>query len=262
MLDGSHVSVIRDMHFVDGLGIREIARRIGCSRNTVRNWIRNPHKEAKVIRPLSDNGQWLSENELRVRALYFECEGFCLPLQRELKDRYSRDISLRMLERFCKRYHDDYIASIQKNTRFETLPGDQMQIDFGTKRVLINGVPSEVHLFVAKLGFSRRIFAKAYFCETCACWLDGIESAMAFFGGRPNCIVSDNASPLVRNPSGKKELRFTEKYKGFCNYHCVTPKNTAIRKPRSKGKVENAVKYVKQNALPGKHSLPRRKLPK
>ena len=82
MLDGSHVSVIRDMHFVDGLGIREIARRIGCSRNTVRNWIRNPHKEAKVIRPLSDNGQWLSENELRVRALYFECEGFCLPLQR------------------------------------------------------------------------------------------------------------------------------------------------------------------------------------
>ena len=252
MLDGSHVSVIRDMHFVDGLGIREIARRIGCSRNTVRNWIRNPHKEAKVIRPLSDNGQWLSENELRVRALYFECEGFCLPLQRELKDRYSRDISLRMLERFCKRYHDDYIASIQKNTRFETLPGDQMQIDFGTKRVLINGVPSEVHLFVAKLGLSRRSFAKAYFCETCACWLDGIESAMAFFGGRPNCIVSDNASPLVRNPSGKKELRFTEKYKGFCNYHCVTPKNTAIRKPRSKGKVENAVKYVKQNALPGK----------
>ena len=51
MLDGSHVYVIRDMHFVDGLGIREIARRIGCSRNTVRNWIRNPHKEAKVISP-------------------------------------------------------------------------------------------------------------------------------------------------------------------------------------------------------------------
>lgn len=42
--------------------------------------------------------------------------------------------------------------------RYETDPGRQMQIDFGEKRVLIGGVWVKVHLLVAVLGYSRRIF--------------------------------------------------------------------------------------------------------
>jgi hypothetical protein len=38
----------------------------------------------------------------------------------------------------------------------------------------------------------------------------------------------------------------------FCDYYGVEPRRTAVRKPRSKGKVERAVQYVKNNALVGK----------
>ncbi|MBV9749366.1 MAG: hypothetical protein JO157_11175 [Acetobacteraceae bacterium] len=45
--------------------------------------------------------------------------------------------------------------------RFETPPGRQMQIDFGERRVVIGEEPVRVHLFVATLGYSRRVYVQA-----------------------------------------------------------------------------------------------------
>lgn len=38
-----------------------------------------------------------------------------------------------------------------------------MQVDFGEKDVLVNGAWLHLHFFVCKLGYSRRVFAKAYY---------------------------------------------------------------------------------------------------
>jgi transposase len=46
--------------------------------------------------------------------------------------------------------------------RFESEPGDQMQIDFGEKKVPIGGRLVKVHLLVAVLGYSRRTYVKAF----------------------------------------------------------------------------------------------------
>ena len=55
-----------------------------------------------------------------------------------------------------------------------------MQIDFAEKDVIVNGETLRGHFFIAVLGYSRRIFAKAYSAENQAAWLDGIESAFFF----------------------------------------------------------------------------------
>lgn len=114
---------------------------------------------------------------------------------------------------------------------------------------MIGGQLVRVHVFACKLGYSRRIFAKAYYREDQDTWLDGIESAFRFFDGVPNEIVCDNAKSLVKNRYAPRSERFTERFEWLCNYYGVEPIATAVRKPRSKGKVESAVKYVKRNAL-------------
>jgi hypothetical protein len=46
--------------------------------------------------------------------------------------------------------------------RVESPPGDQLQIDFGQKRVLIAGDWVRVCLVVAVLSYSRRLFVKRF----------------------------------------------------------------------------------------------------
>ena len=67
--------------------------------------------------------------------------------------------------------------------RFETRPGKQMQIDFGERLVEIGGVKTKAFLFVATLGYSRRLHVRAFLNERQESWFDGVESAFAKFGG-------------------------------------------------------------------------------
>ena len=66
-------------------------------------------------------------------------------------------------------------------TPFETAPGEQVQIDFEVRTVPIKGREHAFHLFVATLGYSRRIIAKAYSAETQGAWLDCTEAALALW---------------------------------------------------------------------------------
>jgi hypothetical protein len=52
--------------------------------------------------------------------------------------------------------------------RFETPPGQQMQIDFGEKRIEIGGAKVRVYIFVATLGYSRRTYAAAVLLDNAA----------------------------------------------------------------------------------------------
>jgi transposase len=54
------------------------------------------------------------------------------------------------------------VVAARASVRFETRPGEQMQIDFGERRIEIGGVPTRVPLFVATLGYSRRLHVRAF----------------------------------------------------------------------------------------------------
>ena len=79
-------------------------------------------------------------------------------------------------------FRQELEASRRATIRFETAPGEQMQIDFGQTRVLIGGEPVRVFLFVATLGYSRRGL-HAFRHERQSAWFAGIEAAFAHFGG-------------------------------------------------------------------------------
>jgi transposase len=77
--------------------------------------------------------------------------------------------------------------------RFESQPGEQLQIDFGERRVEIGDVAAKVFFFVATLGYSRRLHVRGYGHERQDSWFDGLESA---FRGVPREVLLDNAKAL------------------------------------------------------------------
>jgi transposase len=70
-------------------------------------------------------------------------------------------------------------------TRFETGPGEQAQVDFGQLRLWVGNVEVTAHLFVCTLGYSRRLWARAYPHERLDGVLYGHERAFRHFGGVP-----------------------------------------------------------------------------
>ncbi len=80
-----------------------------------------------------------------------------------------------------------------RGLRFETPPGHQLQVGFRETRVSIGGERVRLYLFVATLGYSRRIFVRAFRHERQSAWLEGMEAAFSPFGGAPQEALLDNA---------------------------------------------------------------------
>jgi hypothetical protein len=161
-------------------------------------------------------------------------------------------VSLRTVERAVAGLRQGLRAEARATVRFETPPGHQLQIDFGESRVGIAGERVRVHLFVATLGYSRRLFVRAFGHERQSAWFDGLEAAFGHFGGVPREVLLDNARALVEHhDAATREVRFNERLQAFARYWGFRPRACAPYRARTKGKDERGVGYVKGNAIAG-----------
>ncbi len=71
-------------------------------------------------------------------------------------------VSLRTVERAGAHLRQELRAEPRATVRFEMRPGQQLQIDFGERRVAIGDQMEKVFFFVATLGYSRRLYARAF----------------------------------------------------------------------------------------------------
>jgi hypothetical protein len=144
-------------------------------------------------------------------------------------------------------------AKALATVRFETQPGQQMQIDFGEKVVTVAGHLITVQLMTVVLGYSRRLYCLAFLAQRQDDWLEGIEAACRHFGGLPQQILCDNASPLVTSHDSKTgTVIWHPGFEAFCKDRGITPRACRPRRARTKGKIERGVGYVKHNALAGR----------
>jgi transposase len=232
-----------------GLGIKHIARKMGCSKNTVRRYLRADgwvaYKRPERKSALGGLERWLAERLQQHR-------GNADVVRQDLEREHDVTVSLRTVERAVAPFRRELRASEVATVRFETAPGEQLQIDFGEITVPIAGERVKVHLFVATLGFSRRPYVGVFEHERQAAWLGGIEGAFHYFAGRPRELLLDNAKPLVNfHDAQTREVRFNDRFHAFCRYWDVVPKACAPYRARTKGKDERGVGYVKRNAIAG-----------
>ncbi len=248
MLEPDEVQAMLGLHR-RGWGTRRIAQEFGCSRNTVKRYVAaegwaaygGPGRGGK----LAGLDGWLEERFRRHRG---NAEVVRQDLEREL----SIEASLRTVERAVAPYRKLLSAEAKATVRFETAPGGQLQIDFGTCRVPVGGEAVRVHLFVATLGYSRRIYVKVFANQRQSAWFAGLEGAFLHFGGVPDEVLVDNPKPLVvRHDPVTREVEFNDRFLAFAAHWGFRPRACAPYRARTKGKDENGVRYVKRNAIAG-----------
>lgn len=232
-----------------GWGAKRIAAELGCSRNTVRRYLRQggwqPYQAPVRSSRLQGLEDWLAQR-------FRQHRGNADVVRQELQREHGVAVSLRTVERAVEHLRREVLAQSLATVRYETPPGHQLQIDFGTVRVPVAEEALKVHLFVATLSYSRRAYVALFLHERQSAWLQGIEGALRHFGGVPQELLIDNARALVEEHDVRtREVRFNDRFHAFCRYWGVVPRACAPYRARTKGKDERGVGYVKRNAIAG-----------
>lgn len=226
-----------------GYGIKAIARELGLSRNTVRKYLRAeralPRYTPRYPRPtkLDPFKPYLQERIEAARPRWIPAT----VLLRELQSRgYSGGISqLKAYLAPFKRQPEEPLV------RFETAPGQQMQVDF----TIIRRGRHPLKAFVATLGYSRATFVRFSEREDSEAWLDGLRAAFAYFGGVTEQALFDNAGTIIlqRDAYGEGEHRWHPRLAALAQEYGFRPKVCRPYRAKTKGKVERFNRYLKES---------------
>lgn len=246
LIDEGMAEAIRRMR-ASGMAKKAIARDLALDIKTVRKWIGTAWKPQRRQRKEPE----LARFDSWIRRRFPEVGYSAKVLYRELGEQGYRG-SYETLQRYVRPLR----AAAQPEAataRYETAPGAQAQVDWGMLGVWIGERRELIHLFVMVLGYSRRIFARAYLHEKLGNLLDGHEAAFAHFDGRTETILYDNPRTIVTaKDEATGHVEWNRRFKDRMDFYGVEVKLCRYYRAQTKGKVESGVKYVKRNALAGR----------
>jgi len=233
-----------------GWGVRRIAKELGCSHMTVRRYLAEggwvTYRGRGRPRTLAGHEAWVAERFRRHG-------GNADVVRQELEAEKGIRLTLRTVEREVAYLRRELEAEARATIRFETPPGKQLQIDFGERRVMIGDEPVKVYLFVATLGYSRRLYVRPFRNERQESWFGGLEGAFRHFGGVSEEVLFDNDRGLVvHHDRQTREVEFNDRLHAFARHWGFRPRACAPYRARTKGKDERGVGYVKKNAIAGR----------
>jgi transposase len=151
----------------------------------------------------------------------------------------------------------DYVRSIRppKSPAYLTLafaPGECAQVDWGSYgSVAVGNTRRRLSFFVMVLCYSRMLYCEFTVSQSMEHFLCCHKNAFDFFGCAPKKIMVDNLkSAVLRRILGRPPV-FNPKYLDFANHYGFTIAACNVGRGNEKGRVENAVGYVKKNFLAG-----------
>lgn len=151
----------------------------------------------------------------------------------------------------------DYISKKRKELhdvavrRFETLPGQQAQVDWmyvGT--VIENGKNVKRYAFVMKLGYSRRSYVEFTTSMEQSILFACMIHAFNYFGGIPAEMLFDNMKTAFIYSEGEGKWQVNVKMAAFAAHYGFSPRRCRAYRPKTKGKVEREVRYIRTSFLP------------
>jgi len=237
---------IKTLH-QQGHSLRAIAELTGHSRNTVRKLLRQkrpqPFQKPQRASQLDPFKPYLEQR-------YRECALSSVRLHEEIKP-MGYGGSLDVVQRYVKTLKPARAARLKLTVRFETPPGQQAQADWAYcgRFPDQSGQVISIYGFVMVLGFSRLRFVEFTTAMNLEHLLRCQMNAFAFFEGIPQTVLFDNMKQ-VKLDSATWNPRLLD----FAGHYGYVPQTHAVRRPRTKGKVERLVGFVKDNFLNG-HSF-------
>jgi len=141
----------------------------------------------------------------------------------------------------------------QQYDRLEALMGEEAQVDYGqgAPTVHSNGKYLRPRLFIMTLKYSGRAFRKTVWKSSKETWCKLHEEAFRYFTGCPQYVTLDNLKEGVIKPD-IYEPDLNPLYAAMLEHYSVVADPARVSDSDRKGTVENAVKHTQDTALKGR----------
>lgn len=233
---------LKDMQF----SIRQIAKTLNLDRGTVARYIKHPDI---IHKPRRGRPSKLDSYREFIKEMVAQYPKVNAPvILRQIQDK-GFDGEITIVRKYLKVLKYD-IGRKQAFIRFESQPGQQIQIDWGHFGSLVyKGSSRKLYALAVLESHSRMLYVGFTHSQKQEALHQCLVEAFRYFGGTPREIVVDNMLTAVTERVGSM-VRFNESFLDFLRHFSITPVACNIRAPHEKGKVENSIKYLRYNFWP------------
>ena len=252
------LNVIRRMALREKLPIREIARRTGLSRNTIRKYLKAgtieprfsvPERPSKLD-PFADRlAGWLKTETSKSRK------------QRRPLTQLHADLvalgftgSYNRVAAFAREWRAERQREQQTTGRgtFVPLtfrPGEAFQFDWSEDYAVIGGERTKLQVAHIKLAHSRAFLVRAYLLQTHEMLFDAHWHGFRVFGGVPERGIYDNMRTAVDRIGRGKERQINMRFLAMANHYVFEPEFCNPASGWEKGQVEKNVQDSRRQIL-------------
>lgn len=245
------LSVIRRWHFREGKPIREISRRTGLSRNTVKKYLANKVIEPEY--PKRKTPSKLDDYELTLTSWLFRESKRHRKQRKSLKQLHSDLVQLgytgsydrvAAFSRSWQQEQQEAKRTAHKNTFIPLTfaAGEAFQFDWSEDFAVINGTRTKLQVAHFKLSHSRAFMLRAYLLQTHEMLFDAHYHALRELGGVPERGIYDNMKTAVDKVSPGKARVVNKRFQAMVSHYLFDAEFCNPASGWEKGQVEKGVR--------------------
>lgn len=235
----------------EGLAISAIAREVGVSRDSVRKYIADPGADIKIKSKQHRRSKLDSVPKDQLKTLFEKSGGNCVVCARLLAGpEYGIKIDQSTVYRYISSHYPDLkTAKKPVINSFHCEPGEQLQIDFVWLDIKFKNSNDtvKVPVFEAVYAWSRKLFVRVCPDMTQSSWLLSLTKCFLQHG-LPKLVLCDHDVALVKRTTNGN-CKFTAAFYWLCQSLGVKIRACRPYRPQTKGRIERAGRYIKENAL-------------
>ena len=232
-----------------GFSARQIAAELRLSRPTVRKYLESPEVAVVVRKPRASK---LDVYRELIDSFLEQHPNVHAPvmLQRLQKAGFDGRITI-VREYLHKRRRElGRVKNGRAFIRFESAPGEQMQIDWGHFGSLTYGsTKRKLYALVVTESYSRMLTIEFTHSQRQEALHQGLLNAFTFFRGTGEKIVVDNMLTAVTERAGHV-IRFNDAFLDFLRVFKMVPVACNVGAAHEKGKIERSISYIRRNFWP------------
>src|SRR5450432_565673 len=259
------LSVIRRWRYRDHFSIREISRRTGLSRNTVRKYLRSDTVEPKFNIP--DRPSKLDPYADKLSQMLRQEAGKSRKQKRTTKQLHADlaalgyDGSYNRVAAFAR----DWKAARQQEQKrcsrgvfvpLAFLPGEAFQFDWSEDWAVIGGERTKLQVAHFKLSYSRAFILRAYPQQTHEMLFDAHNHAFRVLGGVPRRGIYDNMRTAVDRIGRGKERKVNARFSAMVSHFLFEAEFCNPASGWEKGQIEKNVQDARHRLWQPMPSFP------
>ncbi len=259
------LSVIRRWHFRDQMPIREIERRTGLSRNTIRKYLRAgmvepsfkvPERPSKLDPFAEKLSGWLRTEVAKSRK------------QRRTAKQMHTDLvvlgydgSYGRVAAFVRAWKAERQREAQTSGRGTFVPlvfaaGEAFQFDWSEDWAMLGGRQTKLQVAHTKLSHSRAFAVRAYPLQTHEMLFDALTQAFRVLGGVPRRGIFDNMKTAVDRIGAGKIRQVNARFAAMASHYLFEPEFCNPASGWEKGQVEKNVQDARRRLWQPMPSFP------